>query len=78
VAEAAVVGLSDADLGEQVVAVIVPKPGLTPDAANIIAFCRERLASYKKPRRVVFVNELPRNALGKIQKHVLAAQLPSS
>ncbi|HVU68762.1 MAG TPA: hypothetical protein VHD63_16625 [Ktedonobacteraceae bacterium] len=42
-----------------------------------MAFCRARLASYKKPRHVVFVDLLPRNALGKVQKHLLAAQLPA-
>jgi malonyl-CoA/methylmalonyl-CoA synthetase len=75
VAEIAVLGAPDADMGEQVVAVIVPKEGRTPDAEDIIAFCRERLASYKKPRRVVFVASLPRNALGKVQKHLLAERI---
>jgi acyl-CoA synthetase (AMP-forming)/AMP-acid ligase II len=75
VAEVAVLGAQDTDLGEQVVAVIVPKEGQTPDATEIIAFCRERLASYKKPRQVVFVESLPRNALGKVQKHLLAERL---
>jgi malonyl-CoA/methylmalonyl-CoA synthetase len=53
----------------------VPKQGQAPDAADIIAFCRVRLASYKKPRQVVFVDSLPRNALGKVQKHLLAERL---
>jgi malonyl-CoA/methylmalonyl-CoA synthetase len=75
IAEVAVIGMPDPEMGEQVVAVIVPKKGQTPDPADVIAFCRERLASYKKPRRVVFVDVLPRNALGKVQKHLLAAQL---
>jgi malonyl-CoA/methylmalonyl-CoA synthetase len=75
VAEVAVLGAPDADLGEQVVAVIVPRQGHAPDAAEIIAYCRERLASYKKPRRVVFVDSLPRNALGKVQKHLLATRI---
>lgn len=75
VAEVAVIGMPDADMGEQVVAVIVPKPGQIPDPAAIISFCRTHLASYKKPRRIVFVETLPRNALGKIQKHVLAERL---
>jgi malonyl-CoA/methylmalonyl-CoA synthetase len=75
VAESAVLGMPDPDLGEQVVAVIVPRPGHTPQEADIIAFCRERLAAYKKPRRIVLVESLPRNALGKVQKHVLAAVL---
>jgi malonyl-CoA/methylmalonyl-CoA synthetase len=75
VAEVAVVGQPDADLGEQVVAVVVPREGRRPDADDLIAFCRERLASYKKPRQVVFVESLPRNALGKVQKHLLTERL---
>jgi malonyl-CoA/methylmalonyl-CoA synthetase len=71
VAEAAVVGMPDPEMGEQVVAMIVPKAGHKPDPADIIAFCREHLASYKKPRHIVFVDALPRNALGKVQKHLL-------
>ncbi len=70
VAEVAVIGLPDAEFGEQVAAVVVPSdPDLTADA--LIAFCRDQLASYKKPRAVFFTDSLPRNALGKVQKHVL-------
>ncbi|EFH81541.1 acyl-CoA synthetase [Ktedonobacter racemifer] len=75
VGEVAVIGLPDLDLGEQVVAVIVPRPNQPRDANDIIAYCRERLASYKKPRRVIFIDALPRNALGKVQKHLLVARL---
>ncbi|HEX9038665.1 MAG TPA: acyl-CoA synthetase [Ktedonobacterales bacterium] len=75
VAEVAVLGAADADLGEQVVAVVVAALGATPRAEELIAFCRERLASYKKPRQVYFVDSLPRNALGKVQKHLLSAQI---
>ncbi len=78
IAEAAVVGMPDQDLGEQVVAVIVPQPGAALTADEVIAYCRERLATFKKPRRVVFVETLPRNALGKVQKHLLAAEFGSS
>jgi malonyl-CoA/methylmalonyl-CoA synthetase len=42
-----------------------------------VDWCKDRLASFKKPRRVVFVDALPRNALGKVQKHLLRERLPS-
>jgi malonyl-CoA/methylmalonyl-CoA synthetase len=64
----AVVGLPDPEFGERVVAVVVrDDTGLT--AKRVESFCREGLASYKKPRQVVFVDALPRNALGKVLKH---------
>jgi malonyl-CoA/methylmalonyl-CoA synthetase len=75
VAEMAVLGLPDPDLGEQVVAVIVPKLGCSLDPGQLIAYCRERLAAYKKPRKVIFVETLPRNALGKVQKHLLLTRV---
>lgn len=83
IAEAAVVGLPDPDLGEQVVAVVVPQQpaeqmSQTDRAALVdalIALCREQLAAYKKPRQFHIAAALPRNALGKIQKHVLKEQL---
>jgi malonyl-CoA/methylmalonyl-CoA synthetase len=73
-----VLGLPDPDLGEQVVAAIVRRQtGTTPESleADLITRCRDQLAAYKKPRRVVLVDALPRNALGKVQKHVLKEQL---
>lgn len=76
VAEVAVLGLPDADYGEQVVAVVVPPPGVhAPEAQSLVEWCKDRLASFKKPRRVVFMDSLPRNALGKVQKHLLRARL---
>jgi malonyl-CoA/methylmalonyl-CoA synthetase len=67
-AEVAVVGLPDEEFGERVTAVVVrDDPELTE--AEVQAFCRDDLASYKKPREVVFVDELPRNAMGKVLKH---------
>ncbi|QDE71932.1 long-chain fatty acid--CoA ligase [Myxococcus xanthus] len=76
VAEVAVLGLPDADLGEQVVAVVVPHPGATPpESQSLVDWCKDRLASFKKPRQVVFTDALPRNALGKVQKHLLRAAL---
>ena len=76
VAEAAVLGLPDAEFGEQVAAaVVLTTDSRQPTEAELAAWCRERLASYKKPRRIVFVDALPRNALGKVQKHLLRERL---
>jgi malonyl-CoA/methylmalonyl-CoA synthetase len=76
VAEVAVLGLPDPDFGEQVVAVVVPRSP-APEPQALVEWCKDRLASFKKPRRVVFVDALPRNALGKVQKHLLRERLPS-
>ncbi|MBN1206660.1 MAG: long-chain fatty acid--CoA ligase, partial [Myxococcaceae bacterium] len=75
VAEVAVLGLPDPDFGEQVVAVVVPAAGQPADAQALVDWCRDRLASFKKPRRVEFLAALPRNALGKVQKHLLRERL---
>jgi len=68
VAASAVIGCPDAEWGEQVVAVIVARPNQPASEAAIIAYCRERLASYKAPKKVLFMEDLPRNTLGKVQK----------
>jgi malonyl-CoA/methylmalonyl-CoA synthetase len=68
VAASAVIGCPDAKWGERVTAVIVPVEGATPSEDEIIEHCRQRLAAYKTPKSVRFVGEMPRNALGKIQK----------
>jgi len=75
VAQVAVVGVADRRWGEAAVAVVVAAPGLTPGAAELEAFLRRRLAAYKVPRRWVFVDDLPRTATGKIQKHVVRGRL---
>lgn len=69
--EVAVFGMPDADMGEQVVAAVVAEPGVRLTAEELVAHCREQLASYKKPRQVFFIDALPRNAMGKVQKHML-------
>jgi malonyl-CoA/methylmalonyl-CoA synthetase len=71
VAESAVFGVSHPDLGEGVTAAIVLEPGAVLTEADIIASVRPRLAHYKVPKRVLLVAELPRNAMGKVQKSVL-------
>lgn len=76
VGESAVVGAPDADFGEAVVAFVEPRAGCrTPDAARIVAHARAHLAAYKAPKRIVFVDALPRNAMGKVQKSLLRQQL---
>jgi malonyl-CoA/methylmalonyl-CoA synthetase len=71
VTESAVVGVPHPDFGEGVVAVVIGAIGQTPDEAAMIAECRLKLAAYKSPKRIVFVDELPRNAMGKVQKNLL-------
>jgi acyl-CoA synthetase (AMP-forming)/AMP-acid ligase II len=62
--------------GEIVKAVIVLKPGETATAQEIIDDCRERLASYKKPAMVEFVEALPKNAMQKVLKNILRGETP--
>ncbi len=76
VQEAAVAGIPHPVLGEDVAAWIVRRPGAEIDAGGLQAFLAERLTDYKIPRRITFVAELPRNATGKVVKHLLM-DLPS-
>jgi len=72
VSESAVVGLAHPDFGEAVTAIVVPQGGdQTPTEAEIIAALRAKLANFKVPKRVYFVDDLPRNSMGKVQKNVL-------
>lgn len=66
--EAAVVGVPDDRWGEMVKAYIVLRPTVTMDKDEVVNFCQEHLASYKKPRFVEFVDSLPKNSLGKTLK----------
>ena len=68
VAEAAVIGVADDKWGEVGKAVIALKPAAEASVESVIAHCKERLASFKVPRHVVFVPALPRNAAGKVEK----------
>jgi malonyl-CoA/methylmalonyl-CoA synthetase len=78
VREAAVFGIPDEDFGERVAAAVVPREGVAPpDPRELIETCRCQLAPYKCPKEVRLVPELPRNAMGKIQKNVLAERSKS-
>ena len=74
VVEVAVIGLPDEHWGENVCAVVVTEPGAPVTAAGIVQICRDNLAGYKKPKRVEFVDALPKNASGKVLKRELRAQ----
>jgi acyl-CoA synthetase (AMP-forming)/AMP-acid ligase II len=73
--EAAVVGVADEEWGQRVGAVIVPRPGAQLNAADVVSFCKQRLASFKAPEIVRFAAELPKNQMGKILKKDLRAEL---
>ncbi|MGE0308759.1 MAG: AMP-binding protein, partial [Acidimicrobiia bacterium] len=74
VTESAVIGCPDADFGERVVAVVVPRAGALVDPAAVRDAARDRLAGFKVPKVVYLVDELPRNAMGKVDKKALRAR----
>ncbi len=78
VSACAVIGCPDPEWGERVVAVVVPDPACPPAAESLVELCRSRLATYKCPREVRFVDDLPRNALGKVQKAILRREICAS
>jgi malonyl-CoA/methylmalonyl-CoA synthetase len=78
VAACAVIGCPDREWGEQVTGVVVLKQTEAVTGADLIAFCRERLASYKTPKSIIFRKDLPRNAMGKVQKAVLRKEICSA
>jgi malonyl-CoA/methylmalonyl-CoA synthetase len=74
VVESAVIGIAHKDFGEGVTAVVVQKPGVKLDPVAIQKALEERLAKFKCPKKVIVVDDLPRNAMGKVQKNVLREQ----
>ncbi|SEO98993.1 AMP-binding enzyme C-terminal domain-containing protein [Amycolatopsis saalfeldensis] len=74
VREAAVVGVPDEYRGETVKAYVSPAPGERADPAELVAYCKERLAAYKYPRTVEVLPELPKTASGKILRRELRAR----
>ena len=75
VSEAAIIGIPDPLWGERVTAVVVLRPGMTATEAEIIAVSRDNLAGYKKPKQVVFIDEMPKTVSGKILKRELRDRL---
>jgi acyl-CoA synthetase (AMP-forming)/AMP-acid ligase II len=75
VAECAVIGLPDPKWGELLAAVVKTKQGATATAEEIIQVCKEKLSSYKAPKKVFFVDEFPTSSVGKIQKFKLREML---
>lgn len=75
VAEVVVFGEPDELWGESVTAVVVAGPGEPPSERDLIWFCKEHLASFKKPKRVMFVEQLPRNATGKVLRGAIKDRL---
>jgi len=77
VEEAAIIGIPDDEWGEVPMCVVVLKKGQTATEDELIEYCRTALASYKRPRKIAFADELPRNQLGKVLKRVLRDQYSS-
>ena len=78
VLEAAVIGLPDEEWGEVVTAVISTRPGREMTGQELIDYCSQFLAGYKKPKKVLFLDELPKNPSGKILKRVLRSNLTNT
>lgn len=74
VLESAVIGVPHPDFGETPLGLLVPRPGQTPDTQAIMATVETALARFKHPRKLIVLEELPRNTMGKVQKNILRDQ----
>ena len=74
VAESAVIGVPHPDFGETVLGIVIPDAGQTPDIHAIMTAVHETLARFKHPRKLILMEELPRNTMGKVQKNILREQ----
>ena len=74
VSESAVIGVPHPDFGETVLGVIIPEVGNTPDLEGVMDAVNRALARFKHPRKLVIMDELPRNTMGKVQKNILRGQ----
>lgn len=77
IAEAAILGIPDPQWGEAGIAVIVTRPGTTLDESALLAWLEDKISRYKMPRKVVFWDELPKSAYGKITKNLIRQELES-
>jgi acyl-CoA synthetase (AMP-forming)/AMP-acid ligase II len=75
VQDVAVVGIPDEVMGEKIVAFVIPVPGTTLEAKDVVAFCKARVANYKVPNVVHIVKEFPLTSAGKVQKFKLIEKL---
>jgi malonyl-CoA/methylmalonyl-CoA synthetase len=74
VLESAVIGVPHKDFGEAVVAVVIPRAGVTLNEATLIDEIKDQMSGFKVPKRIVFLDALPRNTMGKVQKNILREQ----
>jgi malonyl-CoA/methylmalonyl-CoA synthetase len=74
VIESAVIGVPHPDFGEGVVGVLVTPKGVALDEAALLASLKDTIAGFKVPKRLIFTDDLPRNAMGKVQKNLLRQQ----